>query len=422
MRYSQLGWRPVPVAYGGKVPVDPATGRPLLDWAAAVTTTTSLDRFFCGQRANIGIVLGTASGGLTDIDLDCSEAVSLAASFLSNTATFGRSSAPNSHWIFLCADVRRRVQLRDPLRGERDERACIIELRGSGCQTVVPPSVHESGEAITWARPCSPVAAATWTDLQRRVHLIAAASLLARYLPRDPCVAAEALAAVGGAIVMGGLTACEARSLLEPVGRLVGSANNPQRALRQRPLQDAVRALTVAPAQAMVVLDHVGDWLELQWPARHRRATACAKPRRPCGGISSLRDRNQAMAVRRALTDPLRLVAALGLDRGARRQRGGVLIICPFHGDRRPSCSVTLGKDGTIRVKCFGCDAAGDALTLIARAQGLDLRRDFGDVLLVGRRLAGIPEGAAACRGQQQSLRARDAAVVDLEDLNDPRP
>jgi hypothetical protein len=41
-------------------------------------------------------------------------------------------------------------------------------------------------------------------------------------------------------------------------------------------------------------------------------------------------------------------------------------------------------------VRCFGCDLAGDALTLIAEARGLSLTRDFRAVLAEGARLGGL--------------------------------
>lgn len=89
-----------------------------------------------------------------------------------------------------------------------------------------------------------------------------------------------------------------------------------------------------------------------------------------------------AEAIRRSMTDPHRVVRALRLEQGAVRQAGGYLIRCPAHGDRTASCSVTRGPDGTLRVKCFGCELSGDVLTLVGAVTGLSLRRDFKDVML----------------------------------------
>jgi hypothetical protein len=96
-----------------------------------------------------------------------------------------------------------------------------------------------------------------------------------------------------------------------------------------------------------------------------------------------------AYDLRRELNDPRALCAALGLgvhpaDRI--RQSRGLTVRCPRHGG--VSCSVTRGLDGTVRVKCFGCDFAGDALHLIAEVHGLDTRRHCTEVLRVAADLA----------------------------------
>src|SRR5579872_508200 len=52
---------------------------------------------------NIGVVLGDASKGLVDIDIDDIEALALADVFLPETGMeFGRKSKPRSHKIYRC--------------------------------------------------------------------------------------------------------------------------------------------------------------------------------------------------------------------------------------------------------------------------------------------------------------------------------
>lgn len=101
---------------------------------------------------------------------------------------------------------------------------------------------------------------------------------------------------------------------------------------------------------------------------------------------------DHAGQVRQALTDPQHLCNELGLLQGYRpvRQAGGLLIRCPAHGDRTPSCSVTLGPDRTIRIRCFSCDLAGDALHLIAIAAGLNPHQNFRRILDLGAQIGGI--------------------------------
>lgn len=104
-----------------------------------------------------------------------------------------------------------------------------------------------------------------------------------------------------------------------------------------------------------------------------------------------------ARRLREALHDPWELVEALGLvgadsrrGRDYRRLARGVLVRCPAHGDGTPSCSVTVGGDGSVRVKCFGCELSGSGLDLIAAVLGADTRGpSFGAVLERAASIAG---------------------------------
>lgn len=93
-------------------------------------------------------------------------------------------------------------------------------------------------------------------------------------------------------------------------------------------------------------------------------------------------------ALRSALSDPASLASALGFA-GVRKQARGVTVRCPWHDERSPSCSITIGPDGTIRARCFGCNATGDALALIAAVHSLDTRTEFPEVLRVAAGIAG---------------------------------
>ena len=99
-------------------------------------------------------------------------------------------------------------------------------------------------------------------------------------------------------------------------------------------------------------------------------------------------------AIKRALADPGDVARRLSLDlRGAQRQAGGGLLVrCPSpgHGDRTASCSLTRGDDGTLRVRCFGCELAGDVFSLVAAVRGLDVARDFRTVLQEAAALVGV--------------------------------
>jgi DNA primase len=104
-----------------------------------------------------------------------------------------------------------------------------------------------------------------------------------------------------------------------------------------------------------------------------------------------------AAAIRARLCNPRVLMEALGRVDGPGsfqlQAGGGLTVRCPWHNERSPSLSVTVGRDGTVRARCFGCQASGDALDLVAAVHGLDPARQFRRVLELAAQLAGIAPG-----------------------------
>jgi hypothetical protein len=128
---------------------------------------------------NIGIILGDASGGLVDANLDCHEAIELAPKALPATGTvFGRASKARSHYLYRVAGQAPTIKFSDPITG-----SSLLELRGDGgLQTVFPPSVHPCGELIEWAEEGEP-ATVDPAALVKAAKRLAAFCLLRRYLP-----------------------------------------------------------------------------------------------------------------------------------------------------------------------------------------------------------------------------------------------
>ena len=127
------GWCPVPVPHGSKGPLIPG-------WQKLRIGAGDAGRHFAGD-ANIGVLLGEPSGWIVDVDLDCEEAREAAERFLPPTACVtGRESSKASHRWYV-ADGARTRQFRDPV-----DRSMIVELRSTGAQTIVGPSIHPSGE------------------------------------------------------------------------------------------------------------------------------------------------------------------------------------------------------------------------------------------------------------------------------------
>src|SRR5262249_2900791 len=79
----------------------------------------------------------------------------------------------------------------------------LVELRGTGSQTVYPPSLHEeSGERITWHCFTEP-ASVQLADLCRAVGEVAACALLARHWPNKGSRHEAAMALAGGLLRAG---------------------------------------------------------------------------------------------------------------------------------------------------------------------------------------------------------------------------
>ncbi len=121
---------------------------------------------------NAGVLLGvqdTDGRYLIDVDLDSPEAVQLADEYLPPTdCVFGRQGKPASHRFYY-------VHHRIPTKRCKDANGkMIVELRGTGCQTVIPGSVHPSGEPIEWVKDGEP-AEIDPADLQAAVERLAEA-------------------------------------------------------------------------------------------------------------------------------------------------------------------------------------------------------------------------------------------------------
>lgn len=93
--------------------------------------------------------------------------------------------------------------------------------------------------------------------------------------------------------------------------------------------------------------------------------------------------------LRQELADARDVCRRLGLDEGAKPQGRGLIIRCPWHADKTPSCSVREAADGTLSVHCFACDHRGDVLDLVAVVNGIDCQREFRRVLRLASDLAG---------------------------------
>lgn len=247
------GFSVIPVAYRSK-------NAYLDDWTSLRITTEDLPNYFGSKPVNIGVLLGEASAGLVDVDLDCEEAMTLAPHFLPSTeAVFGHMSKRRSHHLYFSSTPTKKFI--DPSSG-----ATLLEIRSSG-QTVFPGSVHPSGELIEWDEHGQPRQIQS-DVLLRSVKHLAAAALLARYWPKGSRHCASL--ALAGALLRKDWQENEVTAFIRAVCE---AAKDEEISSRIRNVQDTADALqrgekvtgfpTLRDYFDQRVIDDIGKWLEL---------------------------------------------------------------------------------------------------------------------------------------------------------------
>lgn len=236
--YIRRGWNPVPCQFRSKKP----TGN---DWQTRMIDETTAARFFNGAPQNVGVQLGPSSHGLTDVDLDCAEAIVIAPYVLPRTGSiFGRPAKRASHWLYytdLAVEIdQAAIRLGDPSRTGTN--ATIVEARigggGKGAQTIFPGSMHEAGEPISWEEKGEP-ANIDGDDLLRRVRKLAALTLLARYWPQQGGGHHDAALVVGGFLARAGLSPGTVAITVEAIAKAMTSTRVRELA---RTAEDAAKA------------------------------------------------------------------------------------------------------------------------------------------------------------------------------------
>jgi len=278
------GWNPVRVSRQTKKPMDPK-------WQERVFTAQTAPRFFNGAAINVGVQLGPHSHGLTDVDLDCPEAVAVAGLLLPSTdATFGRLSKPRSHRLFVTdlADHFEKacLQFRDVDGSKGTTGTMMLELRIGGihksgpkkgkclgAQSVFPGSLHASGEEIEWTK-------VNGKKLLVTVHRLATVVLLARHWPIQGA-RHEAALAVGGFLARAGFSANGAAIMIEAITK---GANDSEWSDRLKAARDAVNQYKngsgnvygipkLIEAFGSDVVDKVCKWLDYKAPSQPQSPT-----------------------------------------------------------------------------------------------------------------------------------------------------
>ena len=167
-RYIELGYATIPVPAGVKNPNRRG-------WEQERYTLEDVPRCW-NNGQNIGLLTGSVSGWLVDVDLDVPEAVSIAGRFLEPTRTSGHGEQLDLHWWYLAEAARTRDYL------DTDGRKKLIELRANGRQTLVAPSLHPDGNEYAWNLALELVTVEA-RELEQAVNKLATATLIACHLP-----------------------------------------------------------------------------------------------------------------------------------------------------------------------------------------------------------------------------------------------
>lgn len=108
-QYLNRNWSPLRLKYGAKQP----PGK----WENNTITAENLETLLpTNQQWNVGVLLGKASDGLVDVDLDVNEAAQVADLVWPPGPTFGRKSRPRSHRLIRCPDAKGRLPFESTLR------------------------------------------------------------------------------------------------------------------------------------------------------------------------------------------------------------------------------------------------------------------------------------------------------------------
>jgi P4 family phage/plasmid primase-like protien len=169
----QDGLAVIPVPPGEKNPNRPG-------WQNERWSFEDIPRLF-NNGQGVGVLWGEPSGGVVDLDTDWREATGAARYIMPDTRTFGRPGAPESHRVYRVTGTFLPQTKRYKIGGGGEERS-VVELLSTGTQSLVPPSLHSSGERRVWYGE-RPIAEVDGRTLMEGAADVATSALIARNWP-----------------------------------------------------------------------------------------------------------------------------------------------------------------------------------------------------------------------------------------------
>ncbi|MEX2376004.1 MAG: phage/plasmid primase, P4 family [Dehalococcoidia bacterium] len=260
--YLERGW--------SLTPVKARTKRPYLqNWQAKTLSLEALQSH-AEEGCNIGVILGPSSGGLVDVDLDSEEARLAAPYLLPGTGmVFGRGQRTTSHYLYrVDAPPRGQRFACSHSQGSDQERKTLVELRGEGGMTLLPPSTHPSGDLYAFDQEGDP-AVIELNQLETDVRRVASAALIAKHWPsgqRHDCALA-----LSGVLLRNGWLEEEVARFIEAICEAAEDEERRDRVIcvqtTARRLEDGNECSGLPTLNEMLgrdVVSQVVDWLGLK--------------------------------------------------------------------------------------------------------------------------------------------------------------
>ena len=265
--YLNMGLAPIPMKFKSKQPS-------IEGWTTRQIGIQEIEEYFI-EPTNIGIVTGKpswTSWGCIDLDIDDPNALKFAPHLLPETdCIFGRASKPRSHWVYRVRHGGKRLSF------STDH--MIVEVRGNGCCTVFPPSVHESGERIEFETPDYFIAAfSTFAELTRAATKIAIATVVHPYWSEESHSRHALALAVAAFLARRGWKAEDVSNL---VGAIATEANDDELEDRLRCVDDTFAAYAqgrpitgdneLAGLIGPDLASHIEKWLSGKKPSKEKK-------------------------------------------------------------------------------------------------------------------------------------------------------
>lgn len=222
--WMELGILPVPLYPKMK---KPKGGQ---GWNAFRATPETLETYF-EEGDNVGGLWGEPSGWVVDIDLDWDEAARAAPLLLPETFIYGRRSRPGTHYLYRCKGIlgSKRIASKDT--------GIIIEIRSTGSQSVLPPSIHPDNERYEINHDTD-FKTISRLQLEQCVNVLSAAAVLARNYP-DSGGRHDYIHAITGTLLWAGWTEEKTKNFLNAVLEAVGDRED-DRPQRDRTIENTI--------------------------------------------------------------------------------------------------------------------------------------------------------------------------------------